>query len=138
MIPILDLCFLDHLLLQIRLIYKLLYNSMYLLSQIFRTFCTVSCWFFLAAYKGDYSLLGHLLWDKDIPPTLFQTGWNNSLFSHKVKNMRFDRTSTTPQSKPVLSKCDRRLSNLEFIQQTIDNKPLSVSYFDKYIERSLY
>ena len=35
---------------------------MYLFSQIFRTFCMVSCWFFLAAYKGDYSLLGHLLW----------------------------------------------------------------------------
>ena len=35
---------------------------MYLFSQISRTLCTVSCWFFLAAYKGDYSLLGHLLW----------------------------------------------------------------------------
>ena len=37
---------------------------MYLLAQIFRTFCIVSCWFFLAAYKGDYSQLGYLLWSK--------------------------------------------------------------------------
>ena len=35
---------------------------MYLFAQIFRTFCIVSCWFFLAAYKGDYSQLGYLLW----------------------------------------------------------------------------
>ena len=57
--------------------------------------------------------------------------FNNSLFPHELKNMRFDRKSTIPQSKPVLSKSDRRLSNLEFIQQTINNKPIFVSFFDK-------
>ena len=35
---------------------------MYLFAQIFGSFSMVSCWFFLAAYKGDHSQLGYLLW----------------------------------------------------------------------------